>query len=793
MPYSNSQRFVQISPYLLVEYLYATAPNPEQYFVNAGVPAVGFEKIVNGYFNGSTQILNKLQDDLTTRNTRDRSVVQTGRSRFVTLDVDRLTQYLDYDANLTNTANLAISFPYNIGVYYDTIKYHFVSGYNFDDLDGVILQVQFTEKNGKKTTISQILFEKGDITTPILNPDPIYLNGAIYDRYIEIKIPSYSNMTFEFDLLNGQPLQSSTLAAKISSDGNGYVRNAPINISLYEIRETSLVNGYENYIADLRNTLSLSSFDEYNDLVAVVQENSTYDYIEYYPTWQGNFIEEFIFTENSLGNLYYVIHEIEVREQVGLGLFTTSRFTTIQETGFEAPYLFRPILQNPLATSFTINYTLRLFNKTNSNQTIRRSTMTSMNVNKYGKQNSQISIMQGVLPQKVYNKVVDSPKLTSNYSLSAGPSIIKDRKIPVFYKDTNIAVSRENIFVDVNGNLTSEAGVSDVTAIYGQGLATIAVDPFDNFYKFTVYEKKGNGNPQLLDLGNSLTYFLVFLDSGNQSVRIENIKSNISISNPNFGQIAFKCVEQNSKKILGFAGRDFYIVTKTPDGIETKLYQGKWKTQAEITASTQTGPTGTTRSQETTGTTGVTGTTTVTVTQTASQTSTPSQSTQITGSVPPARDIINIDAIPLSGSDFYTMQSGSVAAQVPKSVILGQVETTSSSATGTSQNTTTGGVTNVSKNNWDITSLAQSIAGNESLGLATEKIVDYYFKPGSPGFKLFSGITPTDFLKAALQIHPKKSNGKYDDQYLAYSSYLDFPPYDNSELEAGKSKFKKKK
>ena len=94
MPYSNSQRFVQISPYLLVEYLYATAPNPEQYFVNAGVPAVGFEKIVNGYFNESTQILNKLQDDLTTRNTRDRSVVQTGRSRFVTLDVDRLTQYL---------------------------------------------------------------------------------------------------------------------------------------------------------------------------------------------------------------------------------------------------------------------------------------------------------------------------------------------------------------------------------------------------------------------------------------------------------------------------------------------------------------------------------------------------------------------------------------------------------------------------------------------------------------------------------------------------------------------------
>ena len=134
---------------------------------------------------------------------------------------------------------------------------------------------------------------------------------------------------------------------------------------------------------------------------------------------------------------------------------------------------------------------------------------------------------------------------------------------------------------------------------------------------------------------------------------------------------------------MGFTGRDFYIVTKTPDGIETKLYQGKWSTQAEITTSTQTGSRGTARSQETTG---EIGTTTVTVTQTASQASNPTQSTQITGSVPSAKDSINIDAIPLSGSDFYTMQSGSVAAQVPKSVILGQVETTSSSATVISQN-----------------------------------------------------------------------------------------------------------
>jgi hypothetical protein len=411
-----------------------------------------------------------------------------------------------------------------------------------------------------------------------------------------------------------------------------------------------------------------------------------------------------------------------------------------------------------------------------------------MNVNRYGRQNTTINISQGLASQKVYNKIVDAPRLTSNYSLQNGPSIIKDRKIPVFYKDTSVAVSKENMYVDLNGNLTSESGIVDTSTIYGQGLATIVVDPFDNFYKFTIYEKKGNGSPQILDLGNSLSYYMVFLDSGNQAVKIENLKNNVSISNPNFGQIAFKCVEQNSKKILGFSNRDFYIVTKTDDSVETKLYQGKWQTNAEFSASnpSMTGPTGSAGNNTGSGPTGQTGISTVTLTNVPTSV----QSNQVTSGVPLTKaDVINSDAIPLSSKDFYQLGTGSVSAQIPKSVILGQVATTSKNAKNLSQNT---GTSTSSNNNWNISGLAIAIAGNEMLGMATDKVVDYYFKPGNPGNKLFSGITPTDFLQAALQIHPKKPNGTYDDKYIAYSDYLGFPPYDNSELEANKSKFKKK-
>ena len=98
-----------------------------QYYVNTGTPAVGFEKIVNGHFNDSVQILNKPVDQSVTNNVRDLSVVQVENNRFVTLDTDYLTPYLNYDPKLTSIPNLPVVFPSNIGVYYDTIRFHIVS------------------------------------------------------------------------------------------------------------------------------------------------------------------------------------------------------------------------------------------------------------------------------------------------------------------------------------------------------------------------------------------------------------------------------------------------------------------------------------------------------------------------------------------------------------------------------------------------------------------------------------------------------------------------------------------
>ena len=143
MAYTSTQRFVKFGSYLLMEYDYTTAPTPEIYYVNTGVPAVGFEKIVNGYFDNSVQILNNPSSESITGNVRDLSVVQVDKNRFVTLDNDYLVPYLDTDPKLTSVNNLPVVFPSNIGVYYDTIKFHIVAGYNFGNIDGIIIQGQF--------------------------------------------------------------------------------------------------------------------------------------------------------------------------------------------------------------------------------------------------------------------------------------------------------------------------------------------------------------------------------------------------------------------------------------------------------------------------------------------------------------------------------------------------------------------------------------------------------------------------------------------------------------------------
>ena len=142
-----TSRYIQLTDYILLEYRYTDVVSPELFNYS-------FTRISNSY-TSAIQLLNVDSAISDTNNVQERSVVQIAGNKFVDLDKDQVPTYLTYDAsNLSTTTVTGSSTPY------DTIRYHLLAGYNFEDLDGIIMQVKARERSGKDFTFSQVAFLK---------------------------------------------------------------------------------------------------------------------------------------------------------------------------------------------------------------------------------------------------------------------------------------------------------------------------------------------------------------------------------------------------------------------------------------------------------------------------------------------------------------------------------------------------------------------------------------------------------------------------------------------------------
>jgi hypothetical protein len=254
--------------------MYADAPDPESYPVNTGSTTVGYNKLVNSYMLqtvGNTtqiptnQIYNFDVDYDITHNTSNNSVVQIADNSFVTLDPNLIIPFNNYSPKLTPDDQLAVTFPGNIVVVYDSIKYHIVAGYNLSNLDGVIINIKYQDSNGTYVTFSQILIEKGTQQDYSLNPTPLKFGSNIYDRYFEIKIPSLKDMNDRYQAA-ASSFRDQTLAYLTSNSNAGYVYGSPMRIEIWYVREKTDFNGYERYNSEQVAVLSLESEDPFSNI-----------------------------------------------------------------------------------------------------------------------------------------------------------------------------------------------------------------------------------------------------------------------------------------------------------------------------------------------------------------------------------------------------------------------------------------------------------------------------------------------------------------------------------------------
>ena len=393
----ESSRFIQLTSQILVEYIYTDTTNPDIF----NTSLFPIEIMKDDHTDGS-YFFNTIGVASTMGNYRDISVasITPNNTKYAYLNASIGVPYNDFDPKLTNTVNLLQTFSPNLDVQYDRIKVHFVSGFNFEDFDGLIFEITVPRRDGVPVNLSSINFLKTD--TPVFNPDPFLLAEKLYSTYIEWRVPSlfYLNNTFLKTDPNG-------LGWRIT-EGKGFLGTPPINIKVSGISNTTIDNSYSIYDVREINSVSILNRDIYDNLSAQVIESEVGDYFELSGQVTNSTFENFIAQLNSSGGNYVVFHEIIISEQIGTGFVQTSNQLITQTTNFDEPILFRPIILNSsIAVSFAINYILRLFNRDDNTQIIKNARLISFDPKKYGRRIMQINL--GVVPRvaNVYNKISD--------------------------------------------------------------------------------------------------------------------------------------------------------------------------------------------------------------------------------------------------------------------------------------------------------------------------------------------------------------------------------------------------
>tara|TARA_R110002072_G_scaffold85096_2_gene192612 strand:+ start:109 stop:1569 length:1461 start_codon:yes stop_codon:yes gene_type:complete len=424
----ESSRFIQISENILIEYVYTSQTAPTTF--NTGTYPI---ELMRDTQTKGTYLFNTDVDDspaipqLWTKqgNYRDKSAVTNNinRTQYVSLNTSIGVPYNDSVDFLTDTVDLQQTFSPALDVAYDTIRVHFVAGFNFTGYDGLVVEVLAPRRDGVMLNFASVNFDKLD--TPTFSADPLLLADKLYATYIEWKIPSlfYANNLFDATVPNG-------LAYKIT-EGQGFLPTPPLTLRVSGIYQTIIENAYSFYEMQEINSVSILSRDIYDNLYAQVIQSTAGDYFELSGEVTGSTFNNFISQLNAERGNYVVFHEISVTEQVGT-VFTQTSFQVISQTEkFDEPILFRPIIKNAnSAVSFSINYVLRLYNKFDATQIIKNAKLTSFQTQQYGRQMVQLNL--GVVPTvaNVYNQIANDN----------GQQIVVGTETPA---DTNANTSEE--------------------------------------------------------------------------------------------------------------------------------------------------------------------------------------------------------------------------------------------------------------------------------------------------------------------------------------------------------------
>jgi LysM repeat protein len=542
------------------------------------------------------QIFNDDSSYHTTKNIQDLTVVPIGSNTYAYLDSEKLPNYLTYDStNLTATSITG----YNVVM--EKARFHFVAGFDFDQFVALILSVSHTENNGKKSLFANILLSPETIAELIIfNPKPLFISNAMYDRYIDILVPSIKNINEDY---RTSAVPANTFVAAITptlTGSLGFIYNSPIDLGLAECSKKKTIftasTNYDSYEVSEFYTATVSQSNEFDNVGAQIGESAVGDYIEFYLTFNSGFPEELISILNRRNPSadWVIIHQLSIFEQLGSSFINTSRQVFFQEDGFDEPNIFRPVLKNANhAVSMSIDLISRLTNRQNGEQIIREASFNLISPKKYGKKLSTLPILDKPGSQTVYNKIIKNqfeatslfiepapivPQTTGGTvtpTTTPGTMLTYTEYVPVFFNNNNISIASTNSIVK-----TSDKSEE---IVFSPGKLRFILSPFDNLLKFKVYTNSASSttnSPIELDLNTTAPTYKIVFETNSGKLSIKNA-GDAQLENLSTGVIAFTISRADSEIIFASKNRTIYITSVSQDGRETFMYSGEWRKPSE--------------------------------------------------------------------------------------------------------------------------------------------------------------------------------------------------------------------
>lgn len=562
---------IKLTRYAYLEYEYSA----ESHLISE----YNFNKISNI----SRKISTFVNDDTSisySKNGLDYTFIEIDQDRMGHCDIDQPFSLEELDDDIDLDTNLEI--PTSFNVKYDTVKIHLLSGYNLVGLDGIGLRISGEENTGDISYLLSHIYTV-DENTVTYNSKPFSIGEQIFDRYIEIKVPSLSYLNEQY--YNLSTFDNPQLAAFLTRGGKGFKQESPIKIDFYQFHSYEEIDGKITYKYDKVLSSSIPQIDPNALITSYIGESDEGDYFEYFAKYDGEFIADYISELNSRGQTYSVINEIKVYENYSdLTRVLVDQISTIQTENFDKPNKYRPIISDN-AYSFIIDYTVRIINQVENTQIIKSSSITGNTTaaRKYGYKVGQINVQESSAPIKIYNR-----KSVAPYQLTIDETPPKDIKRIVSevvrYVDSyKISINAENSIQEIEKAVIT-GDLEDQNFIYGNGDGVIYLSSFDNYIKLKVYNTTKKDSLEPLDLNsmvrvgstNPENLALVFFGPSNTKKYIYAEISSI-IEN----EVIFKIPARDSAKIVNYVNKKFNLIFTNSSGEEMNLYEGKFSSTVE--------------------------------------------------------------------------------------------------------------------------------------------------------------------------------------------------------------------